>query len=137
MLFSLETESSKFWSVKYTKLRKKNWYPFFLKYLLIIVYFAIKITTLTRFNNGFMNCSPTNASCKKLIFGICWFQVSVNTHQIVIYHQKKSSNDNNDWQSEDGRMGNRASMTQRYSSQLEQTEILISRANLLKDHCSG
>ena len=38
----------------------KNWHPFFFfKKLLFIVYFAVKVTTLIRFTNGFMNRCPT------------------------------------------------------------------------------
>ena len=32
-----------------------------LSYKYIIIYFAVKITTLTRFANGYMNCSPTSS----------------------------------------------------------------------------
>ena len=59
VLLSLETESSKFWSVKYTKIRRKRWHSVFFKKLFIILYFSVKIASLTRFTNGFMNCSPT------------------------------------------------------------------------------
>ena len=58
VLFSLETKSSKFWSVKYTKMRKILASIFFFKKLLIIISFAAKITTLTWFVNGFMNWFP-------------------------------------------------------------------------------
>ena len=59
VLLSLETEPSKFWSVKYTKIRRKRWHSVFFKKLFIILYFSVKIASLTRFTNGFMNCSPT------------------------------------------------------------------------------
>lgn len=60
MLFSLETKSSKFWSVKYRKTRKKMASVFVSKDVLIIVYFAVTIATLTPFSNWFMHCSTTD-----------------------------------------------------------------------------
>ena len=58
VLFLPETESSNFWTVKYTKMRKKMTSTFFHK-VTFTVYFAVQTTTLTRFANGFMNGSPT------------------------------------------------------------------------------
>ena len=55
-LFSLEAESSKFWSVKYTKMRTNIGTHFFQK---VSLYFAVKITISTRIVNRFMNYSPT------------------------------------------------------------------------------
>ena len=67
---------------------------------------------------------------KKLIFEFCEFQVSVNTNQSVICHQKKSSNERT-VECETVRL---------YCSPLffsARIHRLISRTTLVKDHCWG
>ena len=66
VLLSLGTEQLKFWSVKYTKMRKKHQHSFFSVTNYNII--CCKNTISTLFANGFMNYSPTIYSPAVFIF---------------------------------------------------------------------